>query len=197
MSENSSRKKRLISLALALILCLSLLPAAAYAEKSFPTTLDAPGNVIVSESTDKNYKYIYVTFNKSAAQSAMIDGGSATADRYGVDKSFLGYFIQIDWSIDSTNDWKYVANWDELKTHTGDHHRHRQQPVQPPRHDGRRRGGELCERDPRTGPCDRRAHGGKSWVTAPAAKHASMDVFHRHPHDARGPSPPTAAERTE
>jgi len=120
MSEISLRKKRFLSLALAMIICLSILPAAAYAAEPFPTTLEAPGNVIVSESTDKNYKYVYVTFNKSAALSAMIDGGTATADQYGVDKSTLGYFIQIDWSIDSTTDWKYVANWDEMKTHTGD-----------------------------------------------------------------------------
>ncbi len=120
MSEVLVKKKRVFSLALAIIICLSLLPAAAYAAEPFPTELEAPGNVIVSESTDKNYKYVYVTFNKSAALSAMIDGGSAAADQYGVDKSTLGYFIQIDWSIDSKTNWKYVANWDELKTHTGD-----------------------------------------------------------------------------
>jgi len=119
MSERSSKKKRVILLALAILTCLALLPATALAE-SFPTTLEAPSNVIVSESKDQNYKYVYVTFNKSAALSAMIDGGTATADRYGIDKSWLDYFIQIDWSIDSKDDWKYVAKWDEVKTHTGD-----------------------------------------------------------------------------
>lgn len=110
--------KRVLSFSLALISCLSLLLFAALAAEPFPTTLEAPVNLAVSESTDKNYKYIYVTFNKSSALSAMIDGGTATRERYGLDK--IDYYVQIDWSIDSMDDWKYHTNWDVLKTHTGE-----------------------------------------------------------------------------
>ena len=98
--------------------CIVQLHTAVLAAEPFLTTLEAPSNVIVSESLDDNYKYIYVTFNKSDNLSALIDGGRAIAERYGVDR--LDYFIQIDWSIDSKDDWKYVPNWDELLTHTGD-----------------------------------------------------------------------------
>jgi hypothetical protein len=118
MSKKSSKKNRLVSLVLVFITCLALLPATALAAESFPTTLEAPGNVILSIPPEDHGKYVYVTFNKSADLSAMIDGGSANKARYGVDS--IDYYIQIDWSIDSKDDWKYVANWNEVKTHTGE-----------------------------------------------------------------------------
>lgn len=112
--------KRAFSLVMVFMLCISLLPTTVQAVETFPTKLDAPTNIIVSQAPEDHGSYIIVTFNKSQELSAMIDDKIAIAERYGLNKSSLDYFIQVDWSIDSKDDWKYHSNWDEQKSHTGD-----------------------------------------------------------------------------
>lgn len=48
----------------------------------------------------------------------MIDEGSTIREKYGLD--YIRYCVKIDWSIDSTKDWKYNPDWDKMITHTGD-----------------------------------------------------------------------------
>ena len=107
-------KKRTLSFLLALVMCLSLLPMTALAAE-MPTTIEAPSSIVLSE-TVLGVPCLQVTFNKGADLSEMISYGTGTAGReqYGVET--IGYFMQIDWSLDSQNDWKYHENWDTRTT---------------------------------------------------------------------------------
>ena len=107
-------KKRTFSFLLALVMCLSLLPMTALAAE-MPTTIEAPSSIVLSE-TVLGVPCLQVTFNKGADLSEMISYGTGTAGReqYGVET--IGYFMQIDWSLDSQNDWKYHENWDTRTT---------------------------------------------------------------------------------
>ena len=103
-------KKRTLSFLLALVMCFSLLPMTALAAE-MPTTIEAPSSIVLSE-TVLNGPCLQVTFNKGADLSEMISYGTGTAGReqYGVEH--IAYFMQIDWSLDSQDDWKYHENWD-------------------------------------------------------------------------------------
>lgn len=114
----SSKKIRILSLVIAFMTYVVLLPTTVQAAEPFPTKLEAPTNVMVSQAPEDHGAYIVVAFNKSPELSAMIDQGSAIKERYGLD--YIRYCVQIDWSIDSTNDWKYKPDWDKMITHTGD-----------------------------------------------------------------------------
>jgi len=103
-------KKRTLSFLLALVMCLTLLSMTALAAE-MPTTIEAPSSIVLSE-TVLNGPCLQVTFNKGSDLSEMISYGTGTAGReqYGVDH--IAYFMQIDWSLDSQDDWKYHENWD-------------------------------------------------------------------------------------
>jgi len=118
MPNKISKTKRLFSLGLAFLICFALLPGTVQAAEPFPTVLEAPDNVLLGQAPEDHGGYINVSFNKSPELSAMIDEGRAVLERYGLD--YINYYVQIDWFIDSKDDWKYHPNWDELKTHTGD-----------------------------------------------------------------------------
>ena len=102
--------KKLLSVILALTMCLSVMTFTAVAAE-MPTTIEAPSSIVLSE-TVLNGPCLQVTFNKGADLSKMISYGTGTAGReqYGVDH--IAYFMQIDWSLDSQDDWKYHENWD-------------------------------------------------------------------------------------
>lgn len=117
MRKISSKAKRIFSIILALVICLSLLPATVLAAEPFPTTLEATSNVMLGQAPEDHGSYIIVAFNKSEELSAMIGEGSAIRERYGLD--YINYFVQIDWFIDSKDDWKYHPNWDKLESHAG------------------------------------------------------------------------------
>ena len=119
--------KKAISLTLALVMCLALIPmipTPASAAEAFPEKIDPPESVILSEDYSgrpdiANYRRIRVTFNKSAAIAELYNAGlsSAGRERYGL--NYLSIYIQVDWSIDSQNDWKYHPNWDQAKDRDG------------------------------------------------------------------------------
>jgi len=118
MSRKSAKNKRVLSLVLALMTCLALLPGISLAEESFPpATLEAPTDVILSIPKPDHGKYVYVTFNKSKELSAMIDKKYEIREQYNLD--YLDFYIQIDRSLDSKDDWKYHPNWDVLETSAG------------------------------------------------------------------------------
>lgn len=113
MSIKSSKEKRVLSLVLAVVTCLALLPGIVLAEELPLTTLDPPTDLAVSAEG----KYVYVTFNKSAILSDMVDQKYKVRDKYNM--SYLNFFIQIDWSIDSQDDWTYHPNWDRMDSSVG------------------------------------------------------------------------------
>ncbi len=104
--------KRLLSILLTLTMLLSLMTFTVSAAE-IPTTIEAPSSIVLSE-TVLNGPCLQVTFNKGADLSEMISLGTAAREQYGVEN--INYYIQIDWSLDSQNDWKYHENWDTLKT---------------------------------------------------------------------------------
>lgn len=120
MSMKFAGIHRVLSLALALLLCLSLLPVITrvQAETFLPETLEAPTEVTLSINRDSG-KYVHVTFNKSKALSEMIDKKNEIREKNNLD--YFEFYVQIDWSIDSKDDWKYHPNWDVLKTSVGDY----------------------------------------------------------------------------
>jgi len=95
-----------------------LLPATVTAAEPFPETLEPPSNLIVSIPPSRDHgKYVYVTFNKSEALSAMVQKKYELRNQYGM--SYLNFFVQIDWSIDSKDDWTYHPNWDVMDSSAG------------------------------------------------------------------------------
>ncbi len=116
MSQKSEKNKCILSLMLVFVLCLSLLLVNALAAGFLPETLEAPADVILSTNRDSG-KYVHVTFNKSKVLSEMIDKKNEIREKNNLD--FIDFYIQIDWSIDSKDDWKYHPNWDVLKTSVG------------------------------------------------------------------------------
>jgi hypothetical protein len=106
----TTNTRRLLTLALALTIALSLVPAAIAAE-ALPTNIDAPTNVILSEYTLSGHPAINVTFNKGGAVAKILDLEYGAAENYGV--SGINSYLQIDWSIDDPNGWHYVKSWDE------------------------------------------------------------------------------------
>ncbi|MGE5614811.1 MAG: hypothetical protein ACM3XR_10440 [Bacillota bacterium] len=118
MPMKSAKNKRVLSLMLAFMACLALLPGISLAEESFPpTTLEAPTDVILSIPKPDHGKYVYVTFNKSKELSAWIEKRYELQEQYNL--NYLNFYIQIDWSLDSRDDWKYHPNWDTLETKAG------------------------------------------------------------------------------
>lgn len=79
MWMKSSIRKRILSLVIVLMTCVALLPMTVQASEPFPTKLEAPTNVMVSQAPEDHGAYIIVAFNKSPELSAMIDEASATA----------------------------------------------------------------------------------------------------------------------
>jgi len=117
MSIKSS-KKRILSFVLAFMTCLALFPAIALAEEAFPpTTLEPPTGLILSIPKPDHGKYVYVTFNKNEKLSSIIDRKNELRDQYNLD--YLDFYIQIDWSIDSQDDWTYHPNWDVMESSAG------------------------------------------------------------------------------
>ncbi len=104
--------KKLLSCLLALAMLLSLMTFTAVAAEAFPTSFEAPSSVVLSE-TVLNGACIQVTYNKGADLSELVTLGTAAREKYGI--SNYQYYIQIDWSLDSQNDWQYHSNWDEVK----------------------------------------------------------------------------------
>ena len=100
--------KKLLSILLALTMCLSVMTFTVSAAE-LPTTIEAPSSIVLSE-TVLNGPCLQVTFNKGSDLSEMISLGTAAREQYGVDH--IAYFMQIDWSLDSQDDWKYHENWD-------------------------------------------------------------------------------------
>jgi len=101
----------------ALLTYFVAIPGIVLAEEAFPTTLEAPTNVILSIPKRDHGKYVYVTFNKSSDLSAMIDGKYEIQKQYNL--NYIQFFIQIDWFLDSQDDWKYHPNWDKVETSVG------------------------------------------------------------------------------
>ena len=104
--------KKLLSCLLAVAMLLSLMTFTVSAEEAFPTSFEAPSSVVLSE-TVLNGACIQVTYNKGADLSELVTLGTAAREKYGI--SNYQYYIQIDWSLDSQNDWQYHSNWDEVK----------------------------------------------------------------------------------
>ncbi len=100
--------KKLLSILLVLTMCLSVMTFTAVAAE-MPTTIEAPSSIVLSE-TVLNGPCLQVTFNKGADLSEMISLGTAAREKYGLEH--IAYFMQIDWSLDSQDDWKYHENWD-------------------------------------------------------------------------------------
>jgi len=100
------------------MMCFALLPVTALADESFPTALEAPTDVILSIPKRGHGKYVYVTFNKSEALSAMINKKMEIIKQFDLD--YIDFYIQIDWSLDSKDDWKYHPNWDVVNSSVGD-----------------------------------------------------------------------------
>ncbi len=112
--------KKLLSVLLALTMCLSILPMTALAAEAFPTTLTAPSAVVISDQANfkegeynSNGTQLRVTLNLGADLSNLLSEGN-TAEKYGLESNVKAY-TQIDWSIDAKDDWKYNEGWDELK----------------------------------------------------------------------------------
>ncbi len=101
--------KKLLSILLALTMCLSVMTFTVNAADAIPTSIEAPSSIVLSE-TVLNGPCLQVTFNKGSDLSEMISLGTAAREKYGVEH--ISYFMQIDWSLDSQNDWKYHENWD-------------------------------------------------------------------------------------
>jgi hypothetical protein len=101
-------KKRIFTLALAVILALSLVPSAAALE--FPNKLDAPYN---AGATKLDGFFDCVTVVLSVPQSVQ-DLWTYTHDYGdGVTVPYYGFYVQVDWSINSQTDWKCKSgnNW--------------------------------------------------------------------------------------
>ena len=109
--------KKLLSILLALTMCLSVMTFTVSAAEALPTSIEAPSSIVLSE-TVLNGPCLQVTFNKGSDLSEMISLGTAAREKYGVDH--IAYFMQIDWSLDSQNDWKYHENWDVRKKGNSD-----------------------------------------------------------------------------
>lgn len=117
MSQKHEKNKCVLSLILVFVLCISLLPVNVLAAGFLPETLDVPTDVILSTKRDSG-KYVHVTFNKSKVLSEIIDKKNEIREQNNLD--YLDFYAQIDWSIDSKDDWKYHPNWDVLTTSVGD-----------------------------------------------------------------------------
>ena len=107
-------KKRTLSLLLALVMCLSLLPMTAFAAE-LPATIEAPSNVFISDiaSQGKETK-LQFSLTKGTDLQLMIESG---AKEYGLD--LLWCYVQVDWSLDNKNDWKYQSGWDTMEKREG------------------------------------------------------------------------------
>ena len=112
--------KKLLSILLALTMCLSVMTFTVSAAETFPTTLEAPSAVVISDQANfkegeynSNGTQLRVTLNLGADLSNLLSEGN-TAEKYGLESNVKAY-TQIDWSIDAKDDWKYNEGWDELK----------------------------------------------------------------------------------
>ncbi len=91
-------KKRLFSLTLALVMCLSLLSVSALA--ALPDTVEAPANPKAALDNDVPDAYIdftdeiVISFHVPASIKALLGADAAAA------------VLQVDWSINSESDWK-------------------------------------------------------------------------------------------
>jgi hypothetical protein len=99
--------KKAITLALVLMMCLSLLPMTALAAV-LPATVDAPLNP--KATLDDNVPEYYLDFTDEVIISLGVSPKLQTlleAKRNGGDEySNLTYIVQVDWSINSPSDWK-------------------------------------------------------------------------------------------
>jgi hypothetical protein len=106
-------KKRILTLALALVMCLALVPTTVMAAESLPTTIEAPTSVVLGEGTVSSHPAVKVSFNKGGAVAKILDLGYDAPEYYGI--SGVNSYLQIDWAIDDPNGWKYKPAWDEGK----------------------------------------------------------------------------------
>ncbi|MDO4552413.1 MAG: S-layer homology domain-containing protein [Bacillota bacterium] len=115
-------KKRFLPLALALLMCLSLMPMTALAAASIPSVEELKTTSLNVAYEDENDKYegLKVTVGKTAAlqafQTQMYEDRNALGLEYG------NVVLQLDWSLDSRNDWKYGANWDKIQAQNSNYY---------------------------------------------------------------------------
>ena len=106
--------KKLLSCLLAVVMCLSILPMTALAAE-LPATIEAPSNVFISDiaSQGKETK-LQFSLTKGTDLQLMLESG---AKENGLD--ILWSYVQVDWSLDSKNDWKYQSGWDTMEKREG------------------------------------------------------------------------------
>lgn len=116
--------KKLLSLALACVLILSVFPMLVSAEGELPFTLKAPGNVAAAwlegHDSPTTMRFVYNLDNEIAAffqtyEEARNNGEEeALLADYDFDEIWIN--VQIDWAIDDVNDeisgWHYNQYWD-------------------------------------------------------------------------------------
>ena len=98
-------KKQLLSLILAAVLGLSLLPANTFAAVTLPRKLDAPTELEAIEhlsgTESAGMEYLMVSFSIPESVQALVqecyDSGMANGETF---------VIQVDWSINSDTDWR-------------------------------------------------------------------------------------------
>lgn len=101
-------KKKVLSLALALVMCLSLLPMTALA--ALPATVEAPANPKAALDNDVPDAYLeftdefVISFHVPDSIKTLLAGDAAAA------------VLQVDWSINSENDWKCTGQdtWNSI-----------------------------------------------------------------------------------
>jgi len=99
--------KKTLALALALVMCLSLVPVTAFAAV-LPATVDAPMNPKAALDDDVPEYYIdftdevIISLGVSPALQQLLEAKRSGGDEY----SDLTYTVQVDWSINSESDWK-------------------------------------------------------------------------------------------
>ena len=116
-------KKRFATILLALVMCLSLLPTAAFAAQSFEKTYFPGGKIstpkapyLVYEKNDTYGDAISMWYNPSeelralnAAYDRYLESGKEYEDYFGVYEYNIS--IQIDAKIDNGS-WQYTSDWD-------------------------------------------------------------------------------------
>jgi len=116
-------KKRTLSFLLALVMCLSLLPMTALAAE-MPTSIAKPEGVTIAyKYADAPYEGLNITMRKPADFAAIVQdfyANSSTINwsEYGVKGKPIVYY-QVDWSLDSKDDWKYRTEWDSMQSLVG------------------------------------------------------------------------------